>query len=221
MRDQSGHDREDFERLFQASDPESAGRKGLGLGLHICKELVTRQGGNISANSTTGKGSVFSVTLPIFSLANLIAPLLANQILPAGSVVLMSVEIGSQNGWLSNDNREAWSRESRVLIQTCLLPDLDMLLPKMNAGGGPSETFYVLVFADEIGAGVLAKRIREQFGHLEQLKKAGLIVSVSYKFLNLVPAGVGTQLEDTIEKTASRIGTLIKSEINTRSIHYE
>jgi signal transduction histidine kinase len=32
-----------FERLFQASDSASAGRKGLGLGLYICKDLVDRK----------------------------------------------------------------------------------------------------------------------------------------------------------------------------------
>src|ERR1700735_5676975 len=63
-----------FERLFQTSDPSLEGRKGLGLGLYICKELVTRQGGQIWAKRTPGEGSVFSVTLPIFSLANLISP---------------------------------------------------------------------------------------------------------------------------------------------------
>src|ERR1700691_1130423 len=62
-----------FERLFQTSDPSLEGRKGLGLGLYICKDLVTRQGGQIWAKSTLGNGSVFSVTLPIFSLPNLMA----------------------------------------------------------------------------------------------------------------------------------------------------
>src|SRR5580700_9277795 len=63
-----------FERLFQTSDPSLEGRKGLGLGLYICKDLVTRQGGQIWAKSTLGNGSVFSVTLPIFSLPALISP---------------------------------------------------------------------------------------------------------------------------------------------------
>src|SRR4030081_1006845 len=63
-----------FDRLFQASDPALAGRQGLGLGLYICKELVTRQGGHIWANSTPGHGAVLSVTLPVFSLPDLIAP---------------------------------------------------------------------------------------------------------------------------------------------------
>ena len=65
-----------FERLFQASDPAQAGRQGLGLGLHICKELVLRQGGRIWAMSTPGQGSVLSVTLPVFSIRNLLAPAL-------------------------------------------------------------------------------------------------------------------------------------------------
>lgn len=56
-----------FERLFQASDRDAADHNGLGLGLYICKDLVNRQGGKIWARSTPGQGSVFSVTLPIFS----------------------------------------------------------------------------------------------------------------------------------------------------------
>jgi PAS domain S-box-containing protein len=55
-----------FEYLYQVTESSHAGRKGLGLGLHIAKELVTRQGGSIWATSEPGSGSVFSFTLPIF-----------------------------------------------------------------------------------------------------------------------------------------------------------
>jgi two-component system sensor histidine kinase/response regulator len=55
-----------FEYLYQVTESRQAGRKGLGLGLHIAKELVTRQGGAIWATSAPGSGSVFSFTLPIY-----------------------------------------------------------------------------------------------------------------------------------------------------------
>ena len=43
-----------FERLFQAPIPAFAARRGLGLGLYICKDLVNRQGGEIWATSNPG-----------------------------------------------------------------------------------------------------------------------------------------------------------------------
>jgi signal transduction histidine kinase len=52
--------------LDQVTDVHSAGRKGLGLGLHIAKDLVMRQGGEIWTTSVPEKGSLFSFTLPIF-----------------------------------------------------------------------------------------------------------------------------------------------------------
>jgi signal transduction histidine kinase len=55
-----------FERLYQVTDPSKAGRKGLGLGLFICKELVTQQGGRIWVESEPGRGSSFYFTLPVF-----------------------------------------------------------------------------------------------------------------------------------------------------------
>jgi signal transduction histidine kinase len=59
-----------FESLYQVTGPNEpdtsqAGRIGLGLGLHIARDLVTRQGGNIWVSDAPGQGSIFNFTLPI------------------------------------------------------------------------------------------------------------------------------------------------------------
>jgi signal transduction histidine kinase len=198
-----------FERHFQAATPGQEARKGLGLGLYICKELVMAQGGQVWAQSPAGQGAIFSFTLPVFSLGGLIGPLYRNEVWPADTVALMSVGIGSQDGWLSKEKRQEWCRESRNLIQECLLPNLDVLLPKMDSGGA-REVFLVVLFANDKGAGVVAKRIREQFERFERFQQAGLTFSVSYQFLRPAGAVAGGLLEDAVGKMAARIGEAIQ-----------
>lgn len=55
-----------FEQFYQVEDGETREFGGSGIGLNITKRLVEIHGGILTVDSTVGKGSVFSFTLPIF-----------------------------------------------------------------------------------------------------------------------------------------------------------
>jgi two-component system, sensor histidine kinase and response regulator len=53
-----------FGLFYQAEDPVSRHSGGMGLGLYISKEIITRHGGRIWVESKRGQGSTFYVALP-------------------------------------------------------------------------------------------------------------------------------------------------------------
>jgi len=54
-----------FERFYRTAGARRTQSAGTGLGLAIVKEVVERHGGSVMARSEIGKGSTFTVRLPI------------------------------------------------------------------------------------------------------------------------------------------------------------
>lgn len=54
-----------FEKFSQIGDPLTDKPKGVGLGLSTCRLIVEYHGGKISVESEPGKGSVFTIVLPV------------------------------------------------------------------------------------------------------------------------------------------------------------
>jgi signal transduction histidine kinase len=55
-----------FDRFFQARNASGSTKGGIGLGLPICKGIITAHGGRIWVESEEMKGSKFSFSLPVF-----------------------------------------------------------------------------------------------------------------------------------------------------------
>ena len=54
-----------FGRFFRAQTAVERGIGGTGLGLYMVKRAIENYNGSISVASDTGKGTTFTVTLPI------------------------------------------------------------------------------------------------------------------------------------------------------------
>jgi signal transduction histidine kinase/ligand-binding sensor domain-containing protein/DNA-binding response OmpR family regulator len=60
-----------FERFYRVESAQESGQSGSGVGLHLVSEYVKLHDGKITVESTEGKGSVFTVQIPIRYLNNL------------------------------------------------------------------------------------------------------------------------------------------------------
>ena len=54
-----------FEPFYTTKEPDDNGHGGTGLGLSVCRQIIEQHQGRIRVESLVGKGSTFTVKLPI------------------------------------------------------------------------------------------------------------------------------------------------------------
>jgi hypothetical protein len=189
-----------FERLYQDPNSVDNNRSGLGLGLFIAKELVELHGGRIWVASEVGNGTTFSFTLPLYSLAKLLLPVISHEGRLRQAAVLVKVELTP----ISNPAPSNWKDVCRKALDTlrrCVYLDKDLVLPVMGSTG-TSETFFVAASTDLARAEIMMERVREQLG--PALKDAG-ILKVSATAVPLPSLEDGRPLEEQVQTVADRI----------------
>lgn len=80
---------------FYRSHKSKGAINGTGLGLYLCKAMVSAHGGNIWVRSSEGKGATFGFTIPIYSS---VADKLKNNNNKSSGIVR------SSHGWIKNHN---------------------------------------------------------------------------------------------------------------------
>ena len=67
--DGTGIDEADLAKIFQPFFSAKKA-KGIGLGLSICERIIQNHGGHIAVKSEPGKGTVFTIRLPLKQNSN-------------------------------------------------------------------------------------------------------------------------------------------------------
>jgi signal transduction histidine kinase len=202
-----------FERLYQAPNSIDDGHKGLGLGLFITRELVGLHGGRMWVASEPGNGSTFSFTLPLYSLAKLLTPVVATEGHLRDAIVLVAVELTP----LSSHPRGNWKdvcQRSLELLQRCVYLDKDLVLPPM-AASGPAQTFFVVASTGLEGAAIMTRRIREQLEKSDELKATGTL-KVSAAAVRL--PGPEHSLDQQIQLLADSVTEMILASLERKQI---
>ena len=161
-----------FDRLAQLKSRAEASRSGLGLGLFIARELVSRHAGRIWVESRLGEGSTFYFTLPLFSLAKLCAHVLTSSNLEKGSVILIAVDVVAIEKSVQADVLP----EIRSVLERCIHAGQDVLLPSMSDAESV-ETFFIVACTGPSGFAVIASRIGRELEIFDNSSRLKPVIS--------------------------------------------
>jgi sigma-B regulation protein RsbU (phosphoserine phosphatase) len=197
-----------FERLYQDPELIDNNRTGLGLGLFICRELVKLHGGKIWVASEPGQGSTFTFTLPLYSLAKLLAPVIVHERRIRDHIVLVRVELAPLSKTLHGNWREVWQQAIETL-RRCVYLDKDLVLPPMG-GSAAAQTFFVVASTDLEHSGIMMARIRGQLERNEELKACATLV-ISAVPLAFATPPAETSLDKQVQAVANRVTEIIRA----------
>ena len=197
-----------FERLYQNPNGVDNNRKGLGLGLYIAKELVTLHGGRIWAASDGASGSTFSFTMPLYSLAKLLFPVITHQGELRPAICLIQIDLKPR----SKPPRGNWTeicKRARIVVERCVYLDKDLVLPSMGTSG-QGQRLLVAASTDLEHSRIMIDRIRGQFEKIEELTLTGDF-QIRATEVSLPNASTTSSLEQQVQTVADRITVMTQA----------
>ncbi len=158
-----------FERFKQVTQ-EGASTKGFGLGLHIAKELVGLNFGDINVHSSIGIGSVFSFTVPTWNPPSFLQHYLRHIGYFRQACALVSlVRIEATGG----GNREAGDDLGSFLEERLRRTDLAFRT-------GPAEWLVVVPTGQPQGLPDLLQRLRNEHEQMNRVRLLNPLVPIRF-----------------------------------------
>jgi hypothetical protein len=160
-----------FDYLYQVEHDPETDHRGLGIGLHICKELVLGHGGRIWVRSHGGHGSTFFFTPPVFSLEGQLASIVEAADLVTHSIAVITVEVSHVEDSPLGQPDQPFLQDVWDALQSCSIPNLVVLLPTVPHTLS-RELFFVVACANQSSAEVLVEQLRNRLlrCHSQQLR---------------------------------------------------
>jgi signal transduction histidine kinase len=203
-----------FERLYQDAESVDNNRSGLGLGLFICREIVRLHGGRIWVSSEPGQGSVFTFTLPTYSLPKLLAPVITHKDRLRPAFVLVRVELAPYSA-LRGNWKGTW-QQCLEILRRCVYLDKDLVLPPMGTSGA-AETFFVVASTDLQRSGIMTTRIREQLERVPDFKSRCILTIMAAPVE--LPSDISSQpLEQQVQTVAERVTGMITASLERKQL---
>jgi hypothetical protein len=207
-----------FERMYQDPHAVHNNRAGLGLGLFIAKEVVELHGGRMWVASESGHGSTFSFTLPLYSLAKLLLPVVTYGGRLRDAFILVKVELTP----LSKRPGGSWKETCQKcfeILNRCVYLDKDLVLPIVG-NPGFDQTFFVVASTEPEPAEIMMKRIREQIEAGTDLQGNGT-VKVTATPLERPSEGMGMALEEMVGMLAETANQAAKLALGIAGNSYD
>ena len=200
-----------FEYLYQDQNELNYNHKGLGIGLAICRELVTQHGGHIWVESEPGSGSTFSFILPRFKLSDLTSPLSSGIDTAIIHGQLLTIEVS--NGPLA---KAQLSESIRQRIWDCLergaRNGYEVLLPRMSSSP-ECELIFLLANSKEQ---VSAQQVQTRLMRDAQLDEALVKVIVSAHTADFYRSSDGTENKLDASNMYRDLEQMVEAQIRQR-----